>query len=390
MSPDLRDFAGLPPFAPTEAQVVMLNGEKSALQWAFDCSIPPFARAATRGDRMGAAPGPKGAAPAVQWCYSAFHICHHFENGIKAFQVEDDEETEALLLEVRGLRACPADLGLEREHFCTPFGEHPLGPAPLLLVSYVHHTKWTLDNAAMATASRFVRRAEQVVKVRAASASEVRYAADALALHRRRGTDGFFDSAIYPPRRADVERSIQDLTKAPGDVCALCGAKASFTCGQCKMAMYCSRDHQKEHWKSSHKALCNGATTKRASFVFEATITKPDNAPYFMNINHNTGATSDGTMTSKNIHGDREFVVKLQPPMAGEGPWMCYDEKRSFQCFIPEQTSGLPAALTLLRNKGVKVRTGLGGVGLKGFFTARWEGRQVRVFTDSLVPNPGW
>merc|ERR1712182_137208 len=60
---------------------------------------------------------------------------------------------------------------------------------------------------------------------------------------------------------------------------------------------------------------CNGATTKRASFAFEATITKPDNAPYFMNINHNTGATSDGTMTSKNIHGDREFVVKLQPPL---------------------------------------------------------------------------
>jgi len=37
--------------------------------------------------------------------------------------------------------------------------------------------------------------------------------------------------------------------------CRLCGCKATSSCSQCKIARYCSRQHQRLHWKS-HKVTC--------------------------------------------------------------------------------------------------------------------------------------
>ncbi|KAH8244081.1 hypothetical protein KR038_000446 [Drosophila bunnanda] len=38
--------------------------------------------------------------------------------------------------------------------------------------------------------------------------------------------------------------------------CALCQARASQLCGACRNVVYCSREHQKEHWKRGHKSEC--------------------------------------------------------------------------------------------------------------------------------------
>ncbi|XP_001352921.3 SET domain-containing protein SmydA-8 [Drosophila pseudoobscura] len=38
--------------------------------------------------------------------------------------------------------------------------------------------------------------------------------------------------------------------------CALCQAKASQLCAACRSVVYCSREHQKEHWKQGHKREC--------------------------------------------------------------------------------------------------------------------------------------
>lgn len=38
-------------------------------------------------------------------------------------------------------------------------------------------------------------------------------------------------------------------------VCVSCGAPAQLKCSACQAVAYCSRDHQKQHWKS-HKASC--------------------------------------------------------------------------------------------------------------------------------------
>mmetsp|Transcript_23192 Transcript_23192/g.32392 ORF Transcript_23192/g.32392 Transcript_23192/m.32392 type:complete len:138 (-) Transcript_23192:1250-1663(-) len=40
--------------------------------------------------------------------------------------------------------------------------------------------------------------------------------------------------------------------------CSLCGQEATKKCSRCKMAWYCSVEHQKQHWKY-HKKACNDA-----------------------------------------------------------------------------------------------------------------------------------
>lgn len=51
-----------------------------------------------------------------------------------------------------------------------------------------------------------------------------------------------------------------DITTANGNpTCALCSKEALFQCSQCNTTFYCSRDHQFEHWKTTHKNQCQTA-----------------------------------------------------------------------------------------------------------------------------------
>eukprot|EP00966_Prymnesium_polylepis_P304244 7029175-Prymnesium_polylepis.2 len=96
----------------------------------------------------------------------------------------------------------------------------------------------------------------------------------------------------------------------------------------------------------------------------------------------------DPTQAPKNIHGQREFVVKVQPPgklAPEETACMVYDENRSFQSFLPLASHGIEAILQLIKNYGVHNPRGS-----KGFFMARREGTRLRIFADKLVPPPSW
>jgi pre-rRNA-processing protein TSR4 len=39
--------------------------------------------------------------------------------------------------------------------------------------------------------------------------------------------------------------------------CCVCGAKSSSHCGKCKLANYCSKEHQVIDWKFGHKGRCS-------------------------------------------------------------------------------------------------------------------------------------
>jgi len=43
----------------------------------------------------------------------------------------------------------------------------------------------------------------------------------------------------------------------PAALCEVCGCGAPFSCKACSAASYCSRSHQRKHWKL-HKAICTG------------------------------------------------------------------------------------------------------------------------------------
>lgn len=55
----------------------------------------------------------------------------------------------------------------------------------------------------------------------------------------------------------------QKMTKGNG-LCKICSRKSTHICSGCKFARYCSKECQKQDWKTSHKKQCE----------FEATVTK--------------------------------------------------------------------------------------------------------------------
>ena len=70
-----------------------------------------------------------------------------------------------------------------------------------------------------------------------------------------------------PYYRLEPEVDVLDVTDAPADeqagegrpkLCALCGQRALQKCSACNMVDYCSRSHQRLHWKAEHNAACAG------------------------------------------------------------------------------------------------------------------------------------
>lgn len=52
-------------------------------------------------------------------------------------------------------------------------------------------------------------------------------------------------------------------------LCEICGCFAPKRCSKCKIAAYCSREHQVFHWKESHKNSCgNGCSDQPSQIVF--------------------------------------------------------------------------------------------------------------------------
>jgi len=110
-------------------------------------------------------------------------------------------------------------------------------------------------------------------------------------------------------------------------------------------------------------------------------------------LNSRKGLSVAPQPSATNTYGDDEFIVKLQPPIGGDVScgWMCYDKKRSFTCIVPSTTKGLLTARRLLEEAGNFSRNpSTGQQGMKGYFRAKWEGKNIRVFVDALAPSQKW
>ena len=172
---------------------------------------------------------------------------------------------------------------------------------------------------------------------------------------------------------------------------------------------------QVKHWKSGHKEICgkSNATGSRKSIVFDIETMKLKGEQCLTLINRFGDVTVQGAdkkarqelkekghrfnkaPTAKNVHGDKEFIVKVQPPALRpfENPWMCYDgPTRSFQACIPASTADLSQMFEVMQRDGVKTRAmnDPSVVAYKGYFMAKWEGSSVRVFYDEVVSPQAW
>ncbi|XP_071526123.1 programmed cell death protein 2 [Panulirus ornatus] len=65
---------------------------------------------------------------------------------------------------------------------------------------------------------------------------------------------------------ADPSKDIELGSESPGagdfnNLCRVCGARGPKTCGGCKVARYCSKDHQALDWKAGHREECKNPDT---------------------------------------------------------------------------------------------------------------------------------
>jgi len=80
-----------------------------------------------------------------------------------------------------------------------------------------------------------------------------------------------------------------------------------------------------------------------------------------------------------------ELTVKVLLPTAKFAKGMVYNEKRTLQAFVDLEQDA-PGVATIVR----LIATEGGDGGVKGYFRARREGEQLRIYVDRILPEPGW
>ena len=96
------------------------------------------------------------------------------------------------------------------------------------------------------------------------------------------------------------------------------------------------------------------------------------------------------TLTGKmprNVHGSSKFVVKVQLPLGGPGRSCVYDARRTFGMQLVDIN---PAQHGIAAEELVRNIRGKGYLGQKGYFMARREGKNIRIFATEMVEQPDW
>ena len=159
------------------------------------------------------------------------------------------------------------------------------------------------------------------------------------------------------------------------------------------MTYYCSKECQKEHWKTgNHKAVCEEGvlaepgrfTGYRFGFMNVLQSQKP-------RVAFVCGEAKE-YYASQSPPKAKRFVVKVQRPMdsphGGNRPCkdlMVYNIDRSVDMFIKEETPGYKNVLRRILDEGM--------YGLKAYFWAEHvsgESNLVKVFPGKLAPTQEW
>ena len=212
------------------------------------------------------------------------------------------------------------------------------------------------------------------------------------------------------------------------NICAVCKSSCTLSCSRCKTAHYCSREHQREHWKK-HKRVCgksaeelsgggrlssgggsgggggDGAGNGDRDSVLVPVVDPKMAAEGRVMMTMGQGSMAqDGSMNTsrgakettremkdkvRNVHGDATFLVKCQVPMmgvvGGAAGLMCYDERRSFTTIIAGDSAAGKRLAALIRSEHRhSVRR------VKGYFEATMEGAVLRIFVDDLAEPQVW
>mmetsp|Transcript_24514 Transcript_24514/g.36060 ORF Transcript_24514/g.36060 Transcript_24514/m.36060 type:complete len:433 (+) Transcript_24514:51-1349(+) len=108
---------------------------------------------------------------------------------------------------------------------------------------------------------------------------------------------------FYPPIAPDESESESVCVPVGSypNLCAVCGCHGSHCCGKCRNVFYCSRSHQKLHWRH-HKSACgtgevdSSAPSSGALFPEYEIAIEPEEVP----ADHDNQTSSDQQPTTEN------------------------------------------------------------------------------------------
>ena len=381
---------------------------------------------------------PKDVAPEVQWLYSLGHLVSEYERHPQAFRfvLSEDHRKDAalegspcLVLDVLGpALACPAQVDAHRTSWGACAGQTAGSAAsePLLAVRYKRLGPHRNDAA----------RVKEVALLAGPFACPVARAAIESKGRGKVGHEVGPEACItvFAESAAEIEAALAHLDAnskllAPSYVEHFYAksqhhdrtGRAKFRCSFVvppSEAMLYDREASAEppQHDDSGEPSAYQHDDGRASVLFSLLPPSELVGQYNVTVSHQTGrshvhggrsvddAKRIEAVAPRNAHGRREFDVKVQPPLQGYPngggpcgyacreaatssgmPWaaMVYDERRTFEAYLPLDTPGIEALLRRVREEGPRG-------GIKGFFKARREGDHLRIYADRILSPPAW
>jgi len=324
------------------------------------------------------------------------------------FSLQDEAQTECLMLDVVDVRGVAGDLGKG---------------TPTVVVHYAYYTASNMRKFAK-TVQRSLHMKTKVDVRRGFTAAqsaeagfqnmpshpaEIALARKLLEKHRKRLSPAFIDQYSQDLAEGWRVSMLQPVSKAAEvrpapakQVCAACGQQPAtlLTCQRCKAAKYCSQACQKADW-AVHKKSCRAPEAEPDAEVIVVNLTPgkqfmPGMPQDFVvaTIDSNASVSalkgeeavvmSQGEAPSKTAH--KLFVVKIQVLPGGPGPMgmMCYDEKRKFQLQIHGNNCDEHLRLD------ARIRAGNVAGGLKAYFSAYVSAGQLHILVHKPLPLQPW
>ena len=204
----------------------------------------------------------------------------------------------------------------------------------------------------------------------------------------------FTPSFIIPlPIPSDLKASKLPENQTP---CSFpsCDEHGYYKCARCQNEFYCSKAHQTEHWPI-HKKECKKAVKYTEAADVANTVVVPITnsllagfpTATILSTRGGQATTHEPGKLAKNIHSNREFIIKIQFLSYGT-PMMVYDATRSFTFDISSDIQ--PAYDTIYSHISTKGILGPGPNMGKAYVYATREGENLRIVTNKIAPAQPW
>lgn len=177
-----------------------------------------------------------------------------------------------------------------------------------------------------------------------------------------------------------------------------CNIHAESRCGRCRVARYCTTDHQKAHWKE-HKVTCSPRPNLDTDKSIVVSIKDPGTSLSYTAIVPHASA-HDLFLAGEGSGLKSKFIVKVQsglaiawdgtPVIDKDAPILIYDAKKALVFRVAKNAAHKQQHETLLANVAARGVVTHVGIKSKAYFYARKEDDNLRIYMEEVSETPDW